>query len=441
MKKDSLLAKEHHSKAGYAGALVFCSLAFVFAIYLSTNVMVNADYYAVLGLMLLLALVLMSVLELCQQTSPLHQMVFKAERKPLLGGKKHLLRSSLWRYAALMLPWLLMNLVIQQHYYFQINAFAFTRFAFENIAWLVALVGLPYIVMTLSLRASAQYEFNDYAVLTLLLCRALMFRVMGKSTGHYRHVLANKRSKKLLLSWLVTLFFLTLMFRFLDVEFAAFRDALATVMQLNFSELRFFKQYHAYYLLFYHLIFVVDVGIAIVAYAVANRWLDNRVRSVDPTLRGWMFALICYPPVNAGFTGQFFGYDRFPTKQVVSSEWLLMILMALILLCFSIYVWSTVTFGFKFSNLCHRGIVSGGPYQYLRHPAYTTKNIAWWLDYTYVFSNPWAFAAMVVANLIYIMRGVTEEKHLSDDPAYRSYCAKVEGRFWPKSKKQAIAQP
>ncbi|MDQ6962839.1 MAG: methyltransferase [Mariprofundaceae bacterium] len=391
----------------------------------------NEIYYMVLLLMLLTGFLSMLICELCQRSSPLHYMVFKAKRKCLSGDKKHFMRTVLWRYAALMLPWLLMNIIIQQHYYFLDTAFVFTRFAFANIAWLVAFLGVPYITVTLYLRGDAKYEFNDYAVLTLLLCRALMFRLMGKSSDQSLHVLRNRRSKKLFLSWLVTLFFLTLMFRFLNVELGGFRDALAVIREDSFSHLSFFQQYHAVYLFFFHFIFVIDVGIAVVAYAVANRWLDNRVRSVDPTLKGWVFALICYPPLNSGFTGQFFGYDRFPTQQVVSSEWVLMILMALILTCFFIYVWSTVSLGFKFSNLCHRGLVTSGPYKYLRHPAYTTKNIAWWLDYTYVFSNGWAFLAMVVASLIYIMRGVTEEKHLSHDPAYLAYCNKVQGRFWP----------
>ena len=44
-----------------------------------------------------------------------------------------------------------------------------------------------------------------------------------------------------------------------------------------------------------------------------------------------------------------------------------------------IYVWATVMFGARFSNLTHRGIITSGPYRFTKHPAYAAKNIAWWM--------------------------------------------------------------
>jgi len=428
------LAHTTHSKSGHMAAIVLCITNLLFASWLLQHTLETVQYHRALVAILLFGFISMLIFEFMQRSTPFSHMIFVQTRVSISLNRSHFQRSVFWRYLALLLPWVLMNVIIQQHYYFQTSAFSFTRFAFEWIGWTVLLLGIPYIALTLFLRGHTKYEYNDYAILTLLYCRALLFRLMGKPPRHYAPIFGNRRSKKLFLSWLVTLFFLTLMFRFIDIEFNALKSALQTLTQPQFSSLRFFQQYHAVYLLLYHLIFVIDVSIAIIAYTVANRWLDNRVRSVDATLKGWVFALICYPPINSGFTGQFFGYDKFQTHTLVTTEWILMVLMALILVCFSIYVWATMTLGFKFSNLCHRGIVNGGPYQYLRHPAYTTKNIAWWLDNTYILSNGWAILAMIIANLIYITRGLTEEKHLRHDPIYRQYCRQVKGQFWPAPK-------
>lgn len=43
----------------------------------------------------------------------------------------------------------------------------------------------------------------------------------------------------------------------------------------------------------------------------------------------------------------------------------------------AIYSRASLALGFKASNLTNRGIVSHGPYKYVRHPAYICKNLAW----------------------------------------------------------------
>jgi len=109
----------------------------------------------------------------------------------------------------------------------------------------------------------------------------------------------------------------------------------------------------------------------------------------------------------------------------------LMVLMILILICYLIYVWATIQLGFKFSNLTNRGIITSGPYAYIRHPAYTTKNVAWWLDNIYVFSNVWAMIGLGIWNFIYLMRGVTEERNLQTNKKYRSYQKTVRYKYLP----------
>ena len=174
------------------------------------------------------------------------------------------------------------------------------------------------------------------------------------------------------------------------LEYQSFSRALDSIMSIGFTSKTFFSQYHTVYLLLYHLIFVVDVGLAIIGYSIASRWLGNRTKTVDMSFSGWFFVLLCYPPMNSGFTDQFIGYGRIQTEQLLTSEMALMIIMPIILACFFVYVWATAALGFKFSNLTNRGIINHGPYQFLRHPAYSMKNLAWWIDNSHVLSNIWA---------------------------------------------------
>jgi protein-S-isoprenylcysteine O-methyltransferase Ste14 len=222
------------------------------------------------------------------------------------------------------------------------------------------------------------------------------------------------------------------MVKFFLSEYNATLGAYNRLTADSFDSLPFFKQYHTTYLFLYHFLFIVDVGIAVVGYSVASRWLDNRTKSVDMTVGGWMVALMCYPPMNSGFSDKFIGYGHISTHNIIYAEWAYMMLMALILFLFTIYVWATVALGFKFSNLTNRGIVDRGPYAFIRHPAYATKNLAWWLDNTFVLSNFWASLALFLWNWVYILRALTEERHLKKDPAYLKYMKKVKYRFIPK---------
>ena len=57
---------------------------------------------------------------------------------------------------------------------------------------------------------------------------------------------------------------------------------------------RFFP--YGYFAIF-HGLFVVDVLLFAVGYGVEHPWLGNEIRSVEPTLLGWLAALLCYPPL------------------------------------------------------------------------------------------------------------------------------------------------
>jgi len=418
-------SRPYQSKSGYTGALVLLLLAFGNYFFVS-HFSISLDIEQQLTIIVALTILAMLCHEWFQNR---HSGYFKIEgnNRP---NQRHLWLSSLSRYIVYLglisIPWFF----VSHHYYFQDASFNSTRLFYLYLLYLYLLFGFPYIYLTLRYKGHFKYEFNDYAILTLIAIRALVLFSSNKTHFYY---LKNRRIKKIILVFLVNFFFLSLMTKFLMLEYNGFANALNQITADSFNYRSFFRQYHSIYLMLFHLIFVVDVGLAIIGYSIASRWLDNRTKSVDMSLYGWFVVLLCYPPMNSGFTDQFIGYGRFQTEQLITSELGLMVIMPLILACFFIYVWATAALGFKFSNLTNRGIIRHGPYGHFRHPAYTAKNLAWWIDNTHVLTNVWAASSLLIWNLIYILRGITEEKHLQQDPAFRHYQKIVPYRFLPGS--------
>ena len=102
-----------------------------------------------------------------------------------------------------------------------------------------------------------------------------------------------------------------------------------------------------------------------------------------------------------------------------------------ILVLLSVYLYGTIAFAFRFSNLTHRGIICRGPYAWIRHPAYAAKNLSWWLISLPFLTSPAACLRLVLLNAVYVLRALTEERHLSRDPIYQEYMKQVKYRFIP----------
>jgi|GEM_PF-1082845 len=428
---------QYQSKAGYTGALILFLLAF--ANFFLSSELFSSRVTLEHQLVFIVSCTILGMLihELIQQYF-FHRANLQNNphtiKPTYFRSTKNLLLSSFFRFiiylGLITIPWFIVN----NHYYFQEPSFNSTRLFYLYLVILYLILGLPYIYFTLKFKGALRYEFNDYAILSMICLRAIINCLLSIIVGHKKStgfILTNRRIKKVFLVFLVNFFFLTLMTKFLMLEYNGFSQALNQIMANNFDSRTFFSQYHTVYLMLFHLIFVIDVGLAIIGYGIASRWLNNRTKSVDMSLYGWLVVLLCYPPMNSGFTDQFIGYGRVSTENIITSETGLMIIMPLILICFFVYVWATAALGFKFSNLTNRGIVNIGPYRYFRHPAYTCKNLAWWIDNTYVLSNIWASLALLTWNIIYILRGLTEEKHLQQDKIYQDYQRQVPYRFFP----------
>ena len=105
--------------------------------------------------------------------------------------------------------------------------------------------------------------------------------------------------------------------------------------------------------------------------------------------------------------------------------------LAMIACCLVVYSWSTVELGTRFSNLTYRGTVTSGPYRLMKHPAYVSKVVSYWLiTVPFIPLHGWMTAVqqcvvLAISCSIYYFRAKYEEKHLLHHPEYRDYAAKA----------------
>ena len=229
---------------------------------------------------------------------------------------------------------------------------------------------------------------------------------------------------QLFLGWLVKLFFLPLMI----VYFGSNIETLTSnYYSWGFVSQKFQHLYDYLYILF----FTIDLAFVCIGYVLTLRLLNSHIRSTEPTLLGWFSALICYQPFMSSLSALYLAYnmDKFNWGAwLEDSETVYVVWGSIILILLFIYVFSSLMFGIRFSNLTHRGIITDGPYRYSKHPAYISKNLSWWMISIPFISQIGDLADIVRAcsmlllmNTIYFIRAKTEERHLMQDPVYRDY--------------------
>lgn len=229
------------------------------------------------------------------------------------------------------------------------------------------------------------------------------------------------------LAWLVKMFFLPLMFLYFAQKVDYFRN-------VDFSSI--LDSFRAFYEFAFNMLFFGDLLVATVGYILTLRLFDSHVRSTEPSCLGWLVAVGCYQPFWDFCSGRYLRYD----SGTFWFEWLhghpivLPLWGSTILALLAIYVWATIAFGVRFSNLTNRGILTNGPYRYTKHPAYVSKNLSWWLISMPFLSQAGTTEALqhcfllALLNVAYLLRARTEERHLSSDPAYVEYAEYMESR-------------
>ena len=314
---------------------------------------------------------------------------------------------SLTKLAGLWLTWAGIALIYATGRFYWQGNFAFAMWCFGYAAPFLFVASIPYIIL-LDQRASAPKDG----------CWMLGAWLMGLDEPIDREAIWNH-----LRSWGVKTFFLAFMLAIVPGGFGEFvRGDVSTVLHDPVALANWLITF----------MFVIDVAFATVGYILAMKPLDSHIRTATPYAAGWMAALICYPPfILMGDGGPL---DYHPG----TSDWmhwfaghpLLLAGTGVVLVGLTaIYAWATIAFGFRFSNLTHRGILTHGPYAFSRHPAYLSKNLFWWIS-TIPFLTTGSLVDAARATIIlscvsgvYYWRAKTEERHLSLDPAYQEYSA------------------
>ena len=237
---------------------------------------------------------------------------------------------------------------------------------------------------------------------------------LGKFSDLRRADLANHAR-----GWLVKAFFLPLMVAY--VHGTAGRVFDFSLDGANWANLRLYDFLH-------EAVFLVDLTFTVIGYVLSLRLADAHLRSAEPTVLGWAVALFCYQPFYSLWERQYVPYGG-PGFEAALSQWptLRALWAGAIIALVVVYALSTITFGWRFSNLTHRGILTNGPFRFTKHPAYLSKNLSWWMV-----SMPFALAGppaetlrhclmLLCLNAIYYLRARTEERHLSRDPQYVAY--------------------
>lgn len=220
-------------------------------------------------------------------------------------------------------------------------------------------------------------------------------------------------------SWIIKAFFLPLMLEYFIGNIVFFRH-----FHWESAVTRF-----TLYEIAYNFLFLIDVVYATLGYVATFKPLNSHIRSTDSTMAGWAVTLICYEPFNNLMVKSYLNHDS-PYAWGVwlgNSPVLYCLWGGVICLLLVGYALSCVSFGYRFSNLTYRGLISNGPYHFTKHPAYVTKNLTWWLiSIPFIIGdNPMEnihrCVALLALNLIYYLRAVTEERHLSQYPEYIAY--------------------
>lgn len=391
----------------------------------------------------------------------------KVEKRP----KATIWQRATYRWSAITAVMATLLVIYTQHPYYKGGQFAPWRslYPIAFVTWLV--LGIPYCKATLEKFNTTRYTMRDGGLHLILLAKAFQEK-------RFWRVAKNPRIRTTLLAICVKSFFTPLMTGFFSGHANAIADAWLRHKHLPvlkftmhgglpwnvaaewwsqvgsrlgdlvpsgkdiaglFSPGTWTRSDLSWGLqLGYDFVFFVDCGWALMGYSSESRWLGNKTRSVEPTAFGWAVCLACYPPYN-NVLGTYLPLEGGPSH--FNAKWLVemwpaapmdlpLYFKAATVALFTIYSAATVAFGFKFSNLTNRGVVSRGPYRFVRHPAYLTKCSAWWLEHIPTLTLQKAFFLSLLCG-VYALRAWTEERHLSKDPDYRAYKKKTPWVLFP----------
>ncbi len=313
-------------------------------------------------------------------------------------------------------------------------------------------LGLPYVILTRSLKANPDADKVRYGALVgklalLIISRIPFFKDQKPDFGP-----ADKQS---FLALLLQMFFLPLIVIYF---FKFFPQVVHSITYIKNGLPNSFTA-----TAFQHATFNLDIARIVIgslfcihlvtlftSYAMTSRWIQNSKQFVDTTLLSWLVCLVVYPPfhhmlitswVDAMLSPQLEAPSRILAQ--IPNQTIVSVSIALMTLFYFLYIVSTLTLGKNYANLSYRNLVQTGIYSVVRHPSYATKllgltSIVLPLIGLNAFDENWLQALSLSAGLIlgwviFTVRALREEKLLKQHcPEYSDYCKKVPYRFIPR---------
>lgn len=301
---------------------------------------------------------------------------------------------------------------------------------FRILLKLYLLLGFPYFLLTYHFRASLREDYYDPAIRLIHIFKQIVLRTLrGDSRASVFRVLRKKYNRKVLLTLLMRAYFIPVM-----VSQVYGNMALAIDMGNKFStDHRFMEMI----LWLSALIWLTDTINASVAYCFESRWLENRTRSIDMTVGGWVVCLFCYSPLNQ-ITSYLFPFaptvvDDNPGSLVYASIGLFYIVKILQVSLLALHVYIDLSLGPSVANITFKKLQTRGAYGLVRHPGTITK-LTFWLVISGFYKGFWntkMILGQMAWSVIYILRALTEERHLKKHEEYQDYMKKVRYRFIP----------
>ncbi|MEW2911314.1 isoprenylcysteine carboxylmethyltransferase family protein [Leisingera sp. JC11] len=327
------------------------------------------------------------------------------------------------------------------------------RLQWRPVNWRRVLVKLTGLCATLGAVAAAYWLFPEYhrsfyapfwdacrIVLPVILVLAVPYFIVvdlwmeapGDGYLHAGHLVLGRLDKvdwdvlrDYGLGWLIKGFFLPLMFVYFSGNASYLLKTPLTAAMESFPA---FVSYMG------RMTVGIDLAFVSIGYVLTLRITNSHIRSCNPLFWGWAVTLAMYVPFFSVIGRKYLEYNDGLGWLDMLGGWGPGIVLwgGAIIAAKVLWAWANASFGIRFSNLTHRGIITNGPYRWTRHPSYLFKNISWWLLSVPFFTTEGASEALRLSllllgiNGIYVLRAKAEERHLSEDPAYVAYALWIE---------------
>ena len=186
-----------------------------------------------------------------------------------------------------------------------------------------------------------------------------------------------------------------------------------------------------------NLIFFVTTIVFAISYLTEANFLKNKINYADTSLLGVFTCLICYYPFTIIIEKlvPVYSHNLIPAPFV---KMRVLLHLLTVIFCF-ISMIAILRLGTKSGNLTNRGIVTGFPYNIVRHPDYGAQIASIILlsiplyvlpELNFLGKVVYTFGTLVWI-YVYYLRAVTEERNLLKDARYSKYMEKVKHRFIP----------